>query len=192
MHALATTTLPHPPRRLYVVSPPNDPNLDRKLREYVEGQMREEMRRPNKLDEQTNTLLAAIQEVKTSLGSRIEVLEARVAGVEARQKLAEAVRPGPHSIPPLASVGRVVHGKEARDRELPSGTWIVDPAAADDWSTKRDDQLKARRWDALLSGLWKVAVTVASAVVIVVLGLLARSLIVQAQHDQPAIVAPAR
>jgi hypothetical protein len=87
------------------------------------------------------------------------------------------------SIPPLKDVGRVVHGKEARDKELPSGSWIVDPVDADKWLEQHDNQVKAARMDKIMKALWTIAVTLASIAAITFFGLLARALLQQA-HEQ--------
>lgn len=110
---------------------------------------------------------------------RGDVAELKTASIDHNDRLVELERlPRPHratSIPPLSAMGTEVRGTEAARKELPSGSWILDPDAADRLSKQIAAQNAADNWRAIVKGAWKVVLGVAIIVIaFVVKALLSR------------------
>jgi hypothetical protein len=126
---------------------------------------------------------------------RVDKLE-RVQGVHSRMLRDHAgilrTKP-PHSddssaprpMPQLGSIPPLSLGKQTV-----TGSIIISKADQDEWQRLHDQQEKAKKWDGLLSGTWKVLLAVVAAICIAGVGLLGGALLQQAHTAQPVLTAP--
>jgi hypothetical protein len=193
-------TVPRMPRLPRVEEPATTPDpVEASLAGIASGMAKilakqdETNRGIGQLQEQVDVLQSRVIVHGADIGEiRADIVDLKSTAADHSRRLLYAERGAPRgaSLPPLHDVAKEVRGEEAARKELPSGTWIVDPIDGEKWMKARENQLKSQRWDALLGGIWKITVTAVGAAVFVVLCLLARSLVTQAQHDGAAVTAP--
>jgi hypothetical protein len=152
-----------------------------------------------------------VQEIRKTLrkmSDSHDSLRVEVRGIEARVTILEQGPIKTRSIPPmpaLADFGREVP-KGLGTKEYPTGSFIITPDGVEKWRQKRDEEVvefnrlqklhdnevKAGRYDAAMSGTWKIVLAVVTALALTVAGLLGFTLLREASqsHTVPHGVSP--
>jgi hypothetical protein len=138
-------------RKLKLVSPPTEVELNRLLRDFLEGDPHERRALRQSLD----GILHKLASIERNHVETTKTLRDEIRGVTARVTILEQAMPAPKrrvSIPPIASVAEA--GPD-------TGTFFLTKDVADQLQKKINEANAAATWLAVKGGAWKLAIGLA-------------------------------